>query len=107
MNLGLSHPSGCLKRLTFVASLSGGHVRVPTAIHAGILGALLLAGFARPAGAQPPPPPPPARPAAPVGQAGQPRDPGRRPPAEPVGTGVIRGMVVAADTGTPIRPAPV
>ena len=82
-------------------------MRLPTAIHAGLLSALLLAGLDRPAGAQTTPPPPPARPAAPAPQAGQPRDPGRRPPPEPVGTGVIRGMVVAADTGTPIRRATV
>ena len=81
-------------------------MRVTTAIRAGVLSALLLAGLDVPAGAQPPPPPPPARPVA-VPQAGQPRDPGRRPPPEPVGTGVIRGMVVAADTGQPIRRASV
>src|SRR5262245_36478103 len=36
-----------------------------------------------------------------------PRDPGMRPPPEPTGTGVIRGRVVAADTGNPIRRATV
>ena len=46
----------------------------------------------------PPPPPPPVM----VGP-GQPRDVVRRP--EPTGTGIIRGRVVAADTGTPIRRA--
>jgi protocatechuate 3,4-dioxygenase beta subunit len=35
------------------------------------------------------------------------RDPGRRPPPEPVGTATIRGRVVAADTGSPIRRAQV
>lgn len=35
-----------------------------------------------------------------------PRDPGRRMP-EPVGSGVIRGRVVAADTGNPVRRATV
>jgi len=33
------------------------------------------------------------------------RDPGRRPPPDLTGTGIIRGRVVAADTGTPIRRA--
>ena len=46
----------------------------------------------------PPPPPPP-----PSVQGGQPRDLVRRP--EPTGTGVIRGRVVAADTGSPVRRA--
>lgn len=82
-------------------------MRLQTAIRAGILGAFLVAGLGWPAGAaggqvQPPPPPRPAAPPA-AGQA--PRDPGRRPPPEPVGTGVIRGMVVTADTGTPVRRA--
>ena len=36
-----------------------------------------------------------------------PRDPGRRPPPEPAGTAVVRGRVVAADTGNPIRRATV
>lgn len=44
---------------------------------------------------QPPPPPPPSA------QGQPPRDTVRRPP--PTGTGVIRGRVVAADTGNPIR----
>jgi protocatechuate 3,4-dioxygenase beta subunit len=79
-------------------------VRLPTAIRTGILSAILLAGLEWPAGAQVTPPPPPPRPAVPS-QVGQPpRDPGRRPPPEPVGTGVIRGMVVS-ETGTPIRKA--
>lgn len=47
-----------------------------------------------------PSPPPPPRPAT---QGQPPRDVGRRP--EPTGTGVIRGRVVAADTGNPIRRA--
>jgi hypothetical protein len=81
-------------------------VRLPTAIRAGVLSAILLAGLGRTAGAQPPPPPPPVpRPAIPAQPAGQPRDPGRRPPPEPVGTGAIRGVVVSADSGTPIRRA--
>ena len=45
----------------------------------------------------PPPPPPPPVP------AGQPRDTVRRP--EPTGTSAIRGRVVAADTGNPVRRA--
>jgi Carboxypeptidase regulatory-like domain len=49
-------------------------------------------------------PPPPAFPAQPAVQ-GPVRDPGRRPPPEPTGTGVIRGRVIAADTGTPVRRA--
>ena len=36
-----------------------------------------------------------------------PRDPTRRPPAEPTGTAIIRGRIVAADTGSPIRRAQV
>src|SRR5262245_31722001 len=52
------------------------------------------------AGPQVPPPPPP-----PVVQQGPLRDPGRRPPPEAKGTGIIRGRVVAADTGTPLRRA--
>lgn len=86
-------------------------MRLPSAVCTGILGALLLAapGWTAPGaaveqvgssiGGLPAPPPPPS-------QAGQPpRDPGRRPPPEPVGTGVIRGIVVTADRGTPIRRA--
>ena len=46
----------------------------------------------------PPPPPPPPQP-----MMQPPRDPGRRAPQEPVGTGVIRGRIIAADTGSPIR----
>ena len=62
--------------------------------------AMTLAG----AGPQvPPPPPPPAVRA----EQGQPRDPARRPPPEPKGTGVIRGRVVSGDAGTPIRRATV
>jgi len=62
---------------------------------------LLALSFAG-AGQTPPPPPPPR-----VQIAQPPRDPGRRPPPEPVGRGVIRGRVVAADTGNPIRRATV
>jgi len=47
----------------------------------------------------PPPPPPPPAAQGPV------RDAGRRPAAEPTGTAIIRGRVVAADTGNPIRRA--
>ena len=47
----------------------------------------------------------PSPPAQPPVQAGQPRDTVRRP--EPTGTGVIRGRVVAADTGSAIRRASV
>ena len=53
--------------------------------------------------AQLPPPPPMPRP--PAGQGIPPRDPVQRP--DPVGTGVIRGRVVASDTGSPIRRATV
>lgn len=52
---------------------------------------------------RPSPPPPPAPP--PSFQGQPPRDVVRRP--EPTGSGVIRGRVVAADTGSPIRRAPV
>jgi Carboxypeptidase regulatory-like domain len=52
--------------------------------------------------AQTPPPPPPPQPPVPSGQV---RDPGRRPPPEPTGTAIIRGRVVSADTGNPIRRA--
>jgi hypothetical protein len=82
-------------------------VRVPFAIRAGILTALVAYGSGSPAGAQVPPPPALPRPAAPAPQIGPPRDPGRRPPPDPVGTSVIRGRVVAADTGNPIRRASV
>lgn len=51
--------------------------------------------------ALPPPPPPVTR--APAGQQQPPRDVVRRP--EPTGTGTIRGRVVAADTGSPMRRA--
>jgi len=76
-------------------------MHVPFAIRAGVLTALVVSSLGRTAGAQPAPPPPPA----PAPQVGQPRDPGRRPPPEPVGTGVIRGMVVASDSGNPVRRA--
>jgi protocatechuate 3,4-dioxygenase beta subunit len=49
------------------------------------------------------PPPPPPRPQPAV--QGPTRDPGRRPPPEPTGTALIRGRVVAADTGSPVRRA--
>jgi Carboxypeptidase regulatory-like domain len=61
-----------------------------------LLFALVLTG-----GIQVPPPPPPPRPAVQLPA----RDPGRPLPPEPKGSGVIRGRVVAADTGTPIRRA--
>jgi hypothetical protein len=80
-------------------------VRVPFAIRAAVLTGLALCALGRPATAQPPPPPPPAIPRggpAPIAPA---RDPGRRPPAEPVGTAVIRGAVVTSDTGSPVRRA--
>ena len=52
----------------------------------------------------PAPPPRPAQPPAPVQQ---PRDPTRRPPADPTGTASIRGRVVTSDTGAPVRRATV
>lgn len=49
-------------------------------------------------GLPPPPPPPP--------QVQQPaRDPARRPPPDPKGTSIIRGRVVTADSGSPVRHA--
>ena len=60
-----------------------------------LLSALLLLAFS-PVQQPPPPPPPPQMP---------PRD--ARPAAMAVGTGVLRGRVVAADTGSPIRRASV
>jgi protocatechuate 3,4-dioxygenase beta subunit len=57
---------------------------------------VLSAGMAQ---IQPAPPPPPPSP------MGQPRDVVRRP--DPVGTGMIRGRVVAGDTGNPVRRAQV
>ena len=48
-----------------------------------------------------------APPAIPRADVGQPRDPGRRPPPEPVGTAAIRGRVIVADTGNPARRATV
>jgi protocatechuate 3,4-dioxygenase beta subunit len=57
----------------------------------------ILFSLATVAGPAPPSPPQPPF------QAGQPRDTVRRP--EPTGTGVIRGRVVAADTGSAIRRA--
>lgn len=81
-------------------------MRLQTAIRAGILSAFLMAGLdwtAEAAAGQVTPPPP--RPAVPPEVGQPPRDPGQRRPPEPVGTGVIRGMVVTADTGTPIRRA--
>jgi hypothetical protein len=76
-------------------------VRLRFAIHAAVLSALVAGGLAWPAAAQPPPPPPPARPP----QGVPPRDPTSRLPPEPVGTGIIRGRVVAADSGNPVRRA--
>jgi protocatechuate 3,4-dioxygenase beta subunit len=61
-----------------------------------VVAAILVAVSLSGAGQQVPPPPPPAIQA--------PRDAVRR-PADPVGTAVIRGRVVAADTGSPIRRA--
>jgi hypothetical protein len=78
-------------------------VRLPFAVRAVLLSGLVLSP-GRPSLAQPPPPPPPPRPA-PIPQMGAPRDPGRRPAAEPVGTGIIRGRVVTSDTGNPVRRA--
>jgi hypothetical protein len=63
-------------------------VRFSTAI---LFGLATVAAQAPPSAPQPP------------SQAGQPRDTVRRP--EPTGTGVIRGRVVAADTGSAIRRA--
>ena len=57
----------------------------------------ILFSLATVAGPAPPSPPQPPF------QAGQPRDTVRRP--EPTGTGVVRGRVVAADTGSAIRRA--
>ena len=57
------------------------------------------------AGTEPQVPPPPPQPRADTVQP--PRDPGRRPPPEPLGTAVVRGRVVAADTGNPVRRATV
>jgi protocatechuate 3,4-dioxygenase beta subunit len=61
-----------------------------------VIAAILLVSVSL---AQAPPPPPPPMP------PGQPRDVVRRP--DPVGTGVIRGRVVAGDTGSPLRRAQV
>lgn len=66
-----------------------------------MIAAILVAVSLGTGGIQLPPPPP-----APPGQ-GPVRDPGRRPPAETAGTGIIRGRIIAADTGTPIRRAQV
>ena len=70
---------------------------MPSATRGLLLGAFLASGFPGVIGAQAPPPP--------SQVPGQPRDPGARPPAEPVGTGIIRGHVVTADTGTPVQRA--
>ena len=72
-----------------------GHVRLPAAVIFSF-----LAAFS--ASARQAPPPPPVYPSEPQ----PPRDVVRRaPPPEPTGTGVIRGRVVASDTGNPIRRA--
>lgn len=75
-------------------------MRVSFAIRAAVLTSLAMCLLVRPATAQPPLPPP-----NPSVQMGPPRDPGRRPPPDPVGTGVIRGRVVTSDTGSPVRRA--
>ena len=75
-------------------------MRLRFSVPAGALAAVVTAGLAWPVGAQPPPPAIQRPPAQPV----TPRDPGSRPP-DPVGTGVIRGKVVAGDTGNPVRRA--
>jgi protocatechuate 3,4-dioxygenase beta subunit len=67
-----------------------------------VMTAVFVAWVLSAAGPQLMPPPPPPRPV-----QGQVRDPGRRPPPEPVGTARIRGRVVTADTGAPIRRAQV
>jgi hypothetical protein len=76
-------------------------VRLRFAIHAAVLSALVAGGLAWPAAAQPVPIPLPPRPP----QGAPPRDPTSRLPPEPVGTGIIRGRVVASDTGNPVRRA--
>ena len=80
-------------------------MRVPFAIRATVLTGLAICAFGRPAygsAASPAAAPPPA-----VPMACPPRDPGRRPPPDPVGTAVIRGRVVTSDTGNPVRRASV
>jgi len=67
-----------------------------------LLFGLTLAG----AGMQAPPAPPPPPQVQRI-EMQPPRDPARRPAPEATGTGVIRGRVLAADTGTPIRRATV
>ena len=62
-----------------------------------MLTAVLVALSLTEAGQVPVPPPPPAPMQGPV------RDPGRRPPPEVTGTGIIRGRLVFADTGQPVR----
>jgi Carboxypeptidase regulatory-like domain len=61
---------------------------------------LVVWGLAAGPQVRPPSPPPPTF-------QGPARDPARRPPPETRGTGIIRGRVVAADTGLPIRRATV
>lgn len=63
--------------------------------------AAALLAFGLPTAQVPPPPPPPPAQV----QTLPPRDPGRRLPPEPVGTAIIRGRVVAGDTGSPVRKA--
>ena len=72
---------------------------------------VLLSAFTDPAGlfAQGPPlglPPPPGFPAPGRGD-GPPRDPVRDPRERPAGTAVIRGRILTADTGMPVRRAQV
>ncbi len=65
-----------------------------------VLVALMVSAFAVPAAAQFPPPPPPMPPGAMAGMP-PPRDAATSKP----GTSIIRGRVVAADTGQPLRKA--
>jgi hypothetical protein len=69
------------------------------------LAALVAAGQA-PVPQQPPPPKPPATAPSPSGQQAAPQGAARDTrPAAQVGTGVIRGRIVSADTGEPLRHA--
>jgi len=91
-NRHTAQPIAVSKRLT----LSNRFGEVPVRV----LTALVLATTTLLAQLPTPPPPPPASP-----QGLPPRDVVQRP--EPVGTGAIRGRVVAADSGAPIRRATV